>query len=140
MIYQSDELIEQVNDLLRQKQSCNGKIKLVGSIPHKELLHWYNSADFFITGSKYEGSGVAVAEAMSCGCIPITTDFISFKKMTGNGKCGLMFEAGNEKSLLSALMQTSKLNYESERASVIQQFQEELSFKAIAKKINRIIT
>jgi glycosyltransferase involved in cell wall biosynthesis len=139
MIYQSDELIEQVNDLLKKESRLSGRIKLVGSIPHKELLHWYNSADFFITGSKYEGSGVAVVEAMSCGCIPITTDFISFKKMTGNGKCGLMFDAGNEKSLLSALMQTRGLNYESERASVLQQFKNELSFEAIAQKINRII-
>ena len=88
---------------------------MVGRIAHEELENWFNAADFIITGSHYEGSGVAIAEAMSCGCIPITTDFISFRKMTGAGRCGFMFDTGNESSLLNALEQSIQADREIER-------------------------
>ena len=46
---------------------------------------------------------------------------------------------GNEKDLLAALLQTKEMDMEKERNKVLQQFKEELSFEAIAKKINTII-
>jgi glycosyltransferase involved in cell wall biosynthesis len=139
MIYQSDELLHEINLLLDSNKQDRDAIVLVGSIPHRQLLNWYNSADFFISASHYEGSGVAVSEAMSCGCIPVTSNFISFKKMTGPRKCGLLFETGNEKDLLAALFQAKEMDIEKERTKVIKQFNEELSFEAIAKKINSVI-
>jgi glycosyltransferase involved in cell wall biosynthesis len=138
MIYQSGELLEEIKLLLQENQ-YGAAIVLTGPIPHEQLLNWYNSADFFITASRYEGSGVALSEAMSCGCIPITSNFISFKKMTGPGKCGLMFETGNEKDLLNTLLKTKDMDIEKERDRVLKQFNEELSFEAIAGKIDTII-
>jgi glycosyltransferase involved in cell wall biosynthesis len=136
MIYQSGELLEEIKDLTKNQES----IILVGKVAHSKLSNWYNCADFFITGSSYEGSGVALIEAMSCGCIPIATNFISFRKMTGEGTCGLLFETGNEEALFSTLLQTAKLDIEKERISVLRQFHKELSFEAIASKINAIIS
>ena len=109
------------------------------------MQYWYSSADFIISASHYEGSGVAVCEAMSCGCIPILTNIQSFRKMTGPGpqgsvsKCGLLYEPGDDEGLLKILLQTDTLNMEEERNKVLQQFNTELSFEAIAKKINAII-
>jgi glycosyltransferase involved in cell wall biosynthesis len=102
MIYQEAELLDEINVLLAGDPHHKNSIVLVGPIFHNQLQYWYNSADFFILASHYEGSGVSVSEAMSCGCIPIISDFISFKKMTDSGRCGLLFEAGNEKDLLTA--------------------------------------
>jgi glycosyltransferase involved in cell wall biosynthesis len=138
MIYQSDELQDEIKMLLENTGLYKNAVVLVGKIPHADLLHWYNAADFFITGSRYEGSGVALSEAMSCGCIPVTTDFISFKKMT-DGKCGFMFEAGNETALTLVLKQALHTTIEKERQKTLDQFRQELSFEAIAKKINHVI-
>jgi glycosyltransferase involved in cell wall biosynthesis len=140
MIYQSAELLQEINTLLDGNKKYREAIVLVGKVSHDQLLYWYNSADFFISASQYEGSGVAVSEAMSCGCIPITSDFITFQKMTGPGKCGLLFETGNDKDLLVALLKTEEMDMEKERDRVLRQFKEELSFEAIAKKINAVIT
>lgn len=140
MIYQSDELLQEIYNLLEKNKEHKDAIVLVGSISHDLLLYWYNSADFFVLASHYEGSGIVVSEAMSCGCIPVTSDFISFQKMTGPGKCGLLFETGNEKDLLAVLLKIHELDIEKERAKVLQQFKDELSFEAIAKKINTVIS
>lgn len=140
MIYQSAELLHAIHTLLDNNEKYKDSIILVGSISHDQLLYWYNSADFFISASHYEGSGVAVCEAMSCGCIPVVTDIPSFRGMTGAGKCGVLYEPGNDKELLSVLLQTRDMDIEKERAKVLRRFKEELSFEAIAQKINGIIT
>jgi glycosyltransferase involved in cell wall biosynthesis len=138
MIYQADTLLQEIESICKQHPR-GGAVKMVGHVPHEQLSDWYNSAEFFITGSHYEGSGVAVSEAMSCGCIPITTSFISFQRMTGNGSCGLMFEAGNKKQLVDILKKSASLDIGTESKKVLEIFEKELSFQAIAKKINQVL-
>jgi len=140
MIYQTEELLQQIKDLIISNDKAKDAIKLVGQIPNQQLQQWYNKAGFFISGSHYESGGVAVCEAMSCGCIPILTDIFSFRKMTGPGKCGLVYEPGNDKALLESLLQTKKMDMKEERNKVLQQFKEELSFEAIAGKIDKVVT
>ena len=139
MIYQTEELLKEIKDLIKANQKTKGAIKLIGNVSHEQLQTWYNSADFIISGSHYEGSGIAVSESMSCGCIPVVTNIISFRRMTGPGKCGLLYEPGNEESLLATLLQTLHMDIKKERSKVLQQFKDELSFEAIAKKIERVI-
>ncbi len=135
MIYHTEELLEEVKKLIAEKDS----IKLIGRVEHSNLQNWYNAADFIISGSHYEGGGVAICEAMSCKCIPIVTNIISFRRMTGPGKCGLLYQPGNEADLLKALLQTKEMDIETERNKVLKQFNEELSFGAIARKIEQVI-
>lgn len=139
MIYQEQERLQEVIELVQSDSKAMTSIQLMGKVAHEELQHWYNSADFIISGSHYEGSGVAVCEAMSCGCIPVVTDIISFRRMTGPGHCGLLYEPGNADDLYAALIRTLFLDKEKERLKVLQQFRDELSFTAIAGKIHRVI-
>jgi len=140
MIYHTEELLSEIIRYCEKDTNLQKAIKLIGKILHDDMQYWYNSVDFIISGSHYEGSGVAVCEAMSCGCIPVLTNIQSFRKMTGPGKCGLLYEPGNDKDLLAALLKTRKLDIETERTRVLQQFKEELSFEAIAKKIDEVLT
>jgi glycosyltransferase involved in cell wall biosynthesis len=140
MIHQSNELLEEVQRLLETDGTAGDRIRLIGKVSHPALEEWYRRTDFIISGSRYEGSGIAVCEAMSCGCIPILTNIPPFRKMTGNGSCGWLYEAGNVKSLLEILIHTAGLDLGMERQKVLLQFREELSFEAIAKKINSVIT
>lgn len=134
MIYHTEELLEEVKELIADTDS----IKLIGKVEHSQLQNWYNAADFIVSGSHYEGGGIAVCEAMSCGCIPVVTDIISFRKMTGPGKCGLIYQPGNDKELLLTLLKTKNMDIEKERTKVLQQFKEELSFEAIGRKIEQV--
>jgi len=139
MIYHTTELLAAIKALLASKNKSSQAVLLIGKVAHHDMLYWFNSADFIIAGSHYEGSGIAVCEAMSCGCVPILTAIPSFKKMTGHGKCGLLYEAGNADDLLKVLNQTPEMDIEKERHKVLVQFKNELSFEAIAKKIEAVV-
>jgi glycosyltransferase involved in cell wall biosynthesis len=124
---------------LLENDTGKDAIVLIGQVPHDDLLYWYNSADFLISGSHYEGSGTVVCEAMSCGCVPVVTDILSFRAITDNGNCGLLYEPGNERALLTALIKTGGLDKEELSKRSLAYFRENLSFEAIAGRIERIV-
>ena len=139
MIYQGDKLLADVKKLINDDTRSMEAIVLVGKVEYPQLQMWYNAADFFISGSHYEGSGIAACEAMSCGCIPVLTNIISFRKMTGPGKCGFLYQPGSTAQLLSALLKTNEMNIEMEKQKTVNQFRNELSFPAVAQKITGVI-
>lgn len=134
MIFHATQLLHEVQELIKN-ENCRSVI-FVGKVKHNEMSFWFNSADFIISGSHYEGSGVAVCEAMSCGCIPILTNIASFKKLTGEGKCGILYERGNAQDLFNALLKTREINIHEEQKKVLKQFDEELSFNVIAERLD----
>jgi len=139
MIYHTEELLPQVNELLNAHPSRDAVV-LIGKVPHDDLLYWYNSADFILSGSHYEGSGTAICEAMSCGCVPIITNIPSFRMMTDNGRCGILYPPGNQNALLTALMQTPTMDIQARRTASLNYFKSNLSFQAIAHRISEIAT
>jgi glycosyltransferase involved in cell wall biosynthesis len=134
MIYQGNELAKRVMDLLAENDAKNN-IVLLGNKPHEELLYWYNSVDFFLSGSHKEGSGYALIEAMACGCIPVVTDIPSFWKITGEGRIGFLYERGNVPALFAALCSLKNISRKEYSAKVIAHFNQNLSFKSIADGI-----
>lgn len=138
MIYQSSELIQEVNSLIRD-EGISDVIYLIGKVKHDELLYWFNSADFLVSTSNYEGSGIAVCEAMSCGCIPLLSDIPSFRMMTNSGSVGLLFPVGDEEALVRVLNQSLLLDQSAEKEKVVSRFNNALSFQAIAKKMIDVI-
>lgn len=136
MIYHKDDLLQDILQLI-PASLLSKSITLVGTIRHDDLLYWFNSADFFISASHYEGSGTALCEAMSCGCIPVVTDIPSFRMITGD--CGMRYEPGNVADLLSVLKKTMYLNIENEKSRSLSHFKNELSFEAMAGKFQQLI-
>jgi glycosyltransferase involved in cell wall biosynthesis len=126
---------------LRHLASAAGhQINFIGSVDHERLLYWYNASDFILSTSHYEGSGVAVCEGMSCGCIPVLTNIPSFRMMSGNGSLGYLFEPGDVQGLQAALGKTIELNISSEKEKVLKFFAQNLSFAAIADRIHEVIS
>jgi glycosyltransferase involved in cell wall biosynthesis len=136
MIYHTEELLEELKNLLPRKLD-NNPVILVGKIPHEELIYWFNSADFYLSASHYEGSGTALCEAMSCGCVPVISDIPSFREISGNS--GFLFEPGNADALLSSLKLSQQSDVEEKKNIVLKQFKTELSFDAIANRFEQLI-
>ncbi len=139
MVYQTFQLLDEVKAIIASNPEVSNHIQLLGKVENMDLLYWYNSADFIISSSHYEGSGVAVCEGLSCGCIPILTNIPSFRMMTDNGRIGLLFEPGNEEALLHALNQSVQINRVKMKQLVLQQFDRKLSFEANARNIVDVI-
>lgn len=138
MIYHTEELLNEVKELI-DNSSWKEAVSLIGRVPHRELQHWFSSTDIILSGSHYEGSGTAVCEAMSCGCMPVVTDIDSFKMITDNGRCGLLYEAGNAKALLNAFHQINSIDLAEKQKASLEYFKSNLSFEAIASRIQEIV-
>ena len=100
ILHHEEELLDEVWCSLESAPESSHRIFFVRNVQHEDMLYWFNSADFVVSTSHYEGSGVAVCEGMSCGCIPISYNIASFKMMTSNGEVGMIFSPGNVDSLL----------------------------------------
>lgn len=137
MIYHTQELLGEIKEVLSYSKRKKAVI-LVGEVPHGVLKYWFNSADIILSGSHYEGSGTAVCEAMSCGCMPITTDIDSFRMITDNGRCGLLYEAGNQEALSAMLHQIDQIDLAEKQQASLEHFRSKLSFESIAKQIQEI--
>ena len=105
---------------------------MLGKIPHQEIQNYYDSADYFVLGSHYEGSGYALSEALRCGCVPIVTDIPSFRMMTKNGKLGALWEPGKKLSFIQAANRAMDKPLKEEAAACVDFFKKALSFDAIA--------
>lgn len=139
IIFQESDLLTEIRQLLDAHPVEKEQITLAGKIEHSELIYWYNSVNFIISTSHYEGSGVAVCEAMSCGCIPIVTDIASFRMMTDDGRLGLLFKPGEIHELSNRLAQSATLDIADERAKVVHYFNTHLSHRAIATQMLQVV-
>jgi glycosyltransferase involved in cell wall biosynthesis len=137
MIYASSELEASLEAFLLTS-GCE-QIHLLGEVSHPEMQWWYSSADFIVSTSHYEGSGIAVCEAISCGCIPILSSIPSFRMMCDDGQLGLLFEPGDHTGLVAALEKSMALELLPESEKSLAKFQRDLSFDAIARKIMKAV-
>jgi alpha-1,3-rhamnosyl/mannosyltransferase len=62
-------------------QNC---VHLYGYAKKEDLVNLYQNAEFFIYPSFYEGFGLPVLEAMSCGCPVITSNNSSLREIVPN--------------------------------------------------------
>jgi glycosyltransferase involved in cell wall biosynthesis len=139
MIYHEEELLDAIKKSIGESSIAKAQVRLIGKLPHPELETWYRAADFIVSASHYEGGGIAVCEAMSCGAIPVVTDIDSFRILTGNGDCGILFEPGNSASLLQALHRSAAVDLNEARKKVLSRYHNHFSFEAIGKKISLLL-
>ena len=138
LIIQNPEKKNEIQKLIEENGLMH-VVFIVGKIPHPQMQAWFNSADFIISTSHAEAFGMAVAEAMSCGCFPIVTNIPSFRKLTDNGNFGILFEPGNAGQLTAALEKAAKLNLELERKKILTYYNAHLSAEAIAEQICKAV-
>jgi glycosyltransferase involved in cell wall biosynthesis len=79
------------SDFIRNNRTPN--LRPLGPLSSQELVSAYQSAKFYCQLSRHEGFGVAVAEAMSCGCTPIVSDAGALPEVVGD--CGFVTPNGD---------------------------------------------
>lgn len=60
-------------------------VVLTGFVPTADLAKLYRGAHVFLMGSKYEGFGLPLLEAMSCGCAVVCSNGGSLAEVAGAG-------------------------------------------------------
>ena len=134
MIFSDNLLKQQVLSFIEKNPLLKKSVTLLGFIDYKEMESYYNSADYFVLGSHYEGSGYSLVEAMSCGVIPIVTDIPSFRTITNKGQIGGLWKCGDTESFYKKAKETISRSVEVGSKETLNLFTDNLSFPTIAKK------
>ena len=72
--------------ILKKLEQYKKDIIYTGYVSDLELAELYKHAELFVFPSKYEGFGIPVLEARSCGCCVVTTDIQELSEACG-GDC-----------------------------------------------------
>ncbi len=135
MIYSEEPLLEQVKERILKSPTLKDRVILVGRVRHDQLQDWYSAADYYVSGSRREGGGYALTEAMACGCIPVVSNIPPFMKSIDNGRAGYYYPAGDSDALFQVLAGLDPGRQQEMSLAAQTQFRNHLSPPAIADKI-----
>lgn len=78
--WNSDDIFAEI-----AKHGLEERVIRPGFVPHHELPAFYSAADVFVFPTHYEGFGLPLLEALTCGCPVVTSDNSSVPEVTGDG-------------------------------------------------------
>ncbi|MDQ3647658.1 MAG: glycosyltransferase family 4 protein [Actinomycetota bacterium] len=74
-----------LDDAVEQLRSDAGhNVELTGWVSDTELQSWYRRAAVYVQASRHEGFGLALAEAMLAGCVPVVLDATAMPEVVGD--------------------------------------------------------
>ncbi len=115
----------------------NKDIKILGFVPDDDLVLLYNLATVFVFPSLYEGFGLPVLEAATCGCPIITTKGGSVPEVIGDAS--VYIDPHNKQALakeISSFFKDEKLRLEFSKKGIRQS--EKFSWKITADNTTKI--
>jgi MMP alpha-(1->4)-mannosyltransferase len=78
-------------------------VEYIPRLSTDELVRLYNSAQFVVSPSLYEGFGLPAAEAMACGTPVIATTAGAFPEFIDDGRTGILVPPGDAGALAAAI-------------------------------------
>jgi glycosyltransferase involved in cell wall biosynthesis len=84
-----------------KSEGLRDRVQYLGYVSDDDLVALYNLADVFVYPSIYEGFGLPVLEAMSCGAPVITSNVTSLPEIAGDA--ALLVDPRNTRELAEAL-------------------------------------
>lgn len=85
------------------RRDLPGRVRILDSVPHRELLQLYGQASVFVLPSLADGFGMVISEAMSRGLPVIATDHTGAVDVIENGRTGFIIPAGSEAALTAQM-------------------------------------
>jgi len=76
--------IEHVSAVEKIRSMASSNVSFLGPLDDAQLLAEYQSTQVYAQLSLHEGFGMALAEAMSCACVPVVTDRGAIPEVVGD--------------------------------------------------------
>jgi glycosyltransferase involved in cell wall biosynthesis len=83
--------------------ALRGRVQVHGRLSNQQIAEGLSRAHVFFFPSQYEGFGMALAEAMACGCAPVTTP-TGFGAELRDGSEALLCAFDDRKAMLRAVL------------------------------------
>lgn len=96
---------KQVKDEI-EKLGISSKVHFCDYVEDKDLPYIYNLSKFFVFPSFYEGFGLPVLEALSCGCPVISSNVSSLPEITSDA--AVLINPNNVEELYKAIEEVDK--------------------------------
>jgi glycosyltransferase involved in cell wall biosynthesis len=132
MAFGSQELLGAVRERAA-RADLRGRVELLGALPHARLPHYYAAADLFVLGSRREGSGFALIEALACGLPPAVTDIPAFRAVTGE-RVGAHWPPGDAQACADALAAVATVGRAQQRRAAQERFAAALSWEVVGRE------
>jgi glycosyltransferase involved in cell wall biosynthesis len=136
--YGSAPLLQPVQHRIDTDPLLRSRVHLLGEVPHEHIQQMMRAADVFVSGSRLEGSGYALIEALACGLAPVVTDIPSFRSLTGEGRVGSLWTCGDARSLSRALLDVASRPRAALRSEVRAFFDRSLCFDAVGQTLANV--
>ena len=91
------------NDIMKEVErlGLQSTVRFLGGVPLEDLVGLYNAASVFVYPSLYEGFGLPVLEAMTCGCPVITSNVSSLPEVAGGA--GILVDPYDVRQIAEAI-------------------------------------
>lgn len=116
------------------KRDASDNVEFIGQVRQEELIRWYRRAKVYCQLSYRESFGVALAEAMSCECVPVVTDRGALPEVVGD--VGFMVPYGDAEATAAAISEA--LQSDRGRAARVR-VEKEFSLEGRKQKIRSVI-
>lgn len=134
-VFRNAPLLREVEARVGSDPRLAGRVHLLGARPRETIETLLRAADFFVLGSRREGSGFSVIEALACGTPPLVTDIPSFRQLTRGGSVGALFPVGDASALASAVLKAAAADRAARRRETRRHFDEHLSFEVLGRSL-----
>ena len=102
-----DDSVERLRDL------AAGNVRLTGWLSQEELEAGYRRAAVYVQASRHEGFGLAVAEAMLAGCVPVVMNVTAMPEVVGDA--GVLIESQRAEDVAAGVRRALELGPEGGR-------------------------
>jgi glycosyltransferase involved in cell wall biosynthesis len=86
--------IELKRRLARLSLPSRSRVRFAGAVPHGRMDSIWATADVCILLSDFEGTSLAMLEAMAAGCVPVVTDVSGARMLVASGVNGFTVPVG----------------------------------------------
>jgi glycosyltransferase involved in cell wall biosynthesis len=102
-----DDAVEELREL------AAGSVDFTGWVSEEELHELYRRAAVYVQASRHEGFGLAVAEAMLAGCVPVVMDVTAMPEVVGDA--GVLIDSQEPEAVAGAVRRALELGPEAAR-------------------------
>ncbi|MDE2197138.1 MAG: glycosyltransferase [Gammaproteobacteria bacterium] len=92
-----------------KRLGLDATVEFLGSLPNRELPHWYQTASILVFPSivtaygDQEGLGLVAVEALACGCAVVASDLPAIRDVVRHERTGLLVKPGDAEALAAGL-------------------------------------
>ncbi len=84
-----------------ERFGVGGRVKFLGYVPTDDIVYLMNGAEALVFPSLYEGFGLPVLEALSCGCPVVTSNISSLPEVVG--EAGILVDPYNVEDIVQGI-------------------------------------